>query len=166
MESITSDHFGLLEISYILPEHEDVLPPQEEYNEGAESRNILYDDKLFKHVDNEGNGLCFFYSFAHFITDLYPQQTSSTPKEFVPFINLKNSKSFHESKAAVSLTEFLCTFSEADFDALMELYSDRFSDDNDRKPTKLPTKYALLVDNLRNSVLVKTKKNKRKVLSI
>jgi hypothetical protein len=46
MES-TPEHFQELVILYILPGNEDLQPPQEEHNEGADSRCILYNNKLF-----------------------------------------------------------------------------------------------------------------------
>jgi hypothetical protein len=118
MESLP-EHFQALVISYILPGNEDLQPPQEEHNEEADSRCILYNDKLFNLVDNEGNGLCLFYIVSCFLKNLLGQETSLTPDEWAPFINLINSTSFWKSKAAMSLTHFLCTFCEADFDALI-----------------------------------------------
>jgi hypothetical protein len=78
---------------------------------------------------------------------------SSTPNAWGPFIDLNNSTKFSESKATLSLTQFLCTLSMADFDVLIEYFG--FSDN--KKPKQLPTAYTLVVENLRNNVLVKTK---------
>jgi hypothetical protein len=116
-----------------------------------DSRYILYDEKMFKLVDNMCNGLCLFYSASFFLRDILSQEKSSTPNVWVPFIGLNNSTRFHESKAALSLTQFLCTLSKADFDMLIEYFG--FSDD--KKPKQLPTKYTSIVENLRNSFLVK-----------
>ncbi len=66
-------------------------------------------------------------------------------------MGLNNSARFCGSKAALSLTQFLCTLPEADFDVLFEYFG--FSDDN--KPKQLPTKYTLIVENLWNNYLVK-----------
>jgi len=95
---------------------------------------------------------------SSFVKALHPQETSSTLKEWVPFINLNNSTRFCGSKAAVFLTQFLCTLSEADFNVL-SLYSDEYSDD--REPIKLPPEFALFVQNLRNNVLEKTEQTKK-----
>jgi hypothetical protein len=105
---------------------------------------------MFKLVDNLGDGLCLFYSVSSFLGDLFPQEKSSTPNAWVPFINLNNSTKFCESKAALSLTQFLCTLSKSDFNVLIEYFG--FS--NDKKPKQLPTKYTLIVENLRNNVQV------------
>ncbi len=104
-----------------------------------------------------GNGLCLFYSVSSFLGDLLPQEKSSTPNDWVPFINLNNSTRFCESKAALSLTQVLCTLSEVNFDVLIQYFG--FSDD--KKPKQLPTKYTLIVENLRNSVQVKTEQTQR-----
>ncbi len=41
---------------------EDLKPPQGEQSEEHDSRYILFKDKMFKLVDNLGDGLCLFYS--------------------------------------------------------------------------------------------------------
>ncbi len=83
---------------------------------------------------------------------------SSTPNTWVPFIDLNNSTKFCESKAALSLTHFLCTLSKADFNVFIEYFG--FSDDE--KPKQLPTEYTLIVENLRNNVLENTEQNQKK----
>jgi hypothetical protein len=88
-------------------------------------------------VDNLGNGLCLFYSVSSFLGDVLPPGKSSIPNAWVPFIKLNNSTRFCKSKAALSLTQFLCTLSRADFDVLIQYFG--FSDDE--KPKQLPTKY-------------------------
>jgi hypothetical protein len=95
---------------------------------------------MFQLVDNLGNGLCLFYSVSSFLGDLLPQEKSSTPNAWGTFINLNNSTKFCESKATLSLTQFLCTLSKADFDVLNEYFG--FSDDP--KPKQLPTKYTFV----------------------
>jgi hypothetical protein len=86
---------------------------------------------MFKLVDNLGNGLCLFYSVSFFLGDLVQQETYSLPDAWDPFINLKNSTAFCESKAALSLTWFLCTLSKADFNVLINFYG--FNDDENPK---------------------------------
>ncbi len=98
-----------------------------------------------------------FYSVSSFLGDLLPPEKSSTPNAWVPFIDLNNSNGFCESTAALFLTKFLCTLSEADFNVLIEYFG--FSDDE--KPKQLPTKYTLIVDNLGNNVLVNTEQNQK-----
>jgi hypothetical protein len=49
---------------------EDLKPPQEEKSEEHDSRYILFKDKMFKLVDNLGDGLCLFYSVSFFLGDL------------------------------------------------------------------------------------------------
>ncbi len=93
-----------------------------------------------------------FYSVSSFLGDLLPQEKSSTPNAWGPFIDLNNSTKFCESKAVLSLTQFLCTLSMADFDVLIEYFG--FSDN--KKLKQLPTAYTFVVENLRNNVLVKT----------
>jgi hypothetical protein len=105
---------------------------------------------MFKLVDNLGDGLCLFYSVSFFLGDLVQQETSSIPDAWDPFISLKNSTAFCESKADWSLTQSLCTLSEADFNVHINYYG--FNDD--KNPKRLPTKYTLIVENLRNNVLV------------
>jgi hypothetical protein len=55
------------------------------------------------------------------------------------------------------LTQFLCTLSEAYFDVLIQYFG--FSDD--KKPKKIPTKYTLIVENLRNNALVNTEQTQK-----
>jgi hypothetical protein len=151
MDSTPQD-FGALVIFFLLPDNEDLQPPQEEHNKELNSRYILYNDKMFKLVDNMGDGLCFSYSVSSFLGDLLSQEKSSTPNGWVPSIGLNDSTRSCESKAILFLTQFLCTLSEADFDVLNKCFG--FSDD--KKPKQSPTKYTLLVENLRNNFLVKT----------
>ncbi len=90
----TQQDFQALEISFILPDKEDLQPPQEEHSEEHDSRCILYNDKMFKLVDNLGNGLCLFYSVSSFLRDLLPQEKPSTLNVWVPFIGLNDSTTF------------------------------------------------------------------------
>ncbi len=100
--------------------------------------------------------VCVFFAIVPcFLQDLLLQETSSTPDAWVPFIGLKNSTTIHESKAALSLTWFLCTISEADFDVLINYYG--FNDD--KNPRQLPAKYTSTVENLRDNVLVNMEQN-------
>jgi hypothetical protein len=151
----TQQDFQALVISFILPDTEDLKPPQGEQSEEHDSRYILYTDKMFKLVDNDGNGLCLFYSVSCFLQDLVQQGASSTPDAWFPFIGLKNSTTFCESKAALSLTQFLCTISEADFKVLIEYFG--FNDDKITK--QLPAEYTLIVEYLRDNVLVNTEQD-------
>ncbi len=67
---------------YILPGNVELQPPQEKQEEHDEetddeetdSRLVLYDEKLFKHVDNVGDGLCLFYSVSLFLKELHSQE--------------------------------------------------------------------------------------------
>jgi hypothetical protein len=130
----TQQDFQALVISFILPDMEDLKPPQGQ-SEEHDSRYILYADKMLKLVDNDGDGLSLFYSMSCFLQDLLLQESSSTPDAWVPFIHLTNSTTFCESKATLSLTWFLCTMSMADFDVLINYYG--FNDDkNPRLPAK------------------------------
>ncbi len=109
---------------------EDLQPPPEEQSEEHDSRYILFKDKMFQLVDNLGDGLCLFYSVTSFLGDLLPQETSSTPDAWAPVINLNSTTRFCESKAALSLTQFLYRLSEADFYVLINYFG--FLDD--KKP--------------------------------
>ena len=93
MDSTQKD-FQALVISFILPDTEDLNPPQEEQSEQHDSRYILFKDKMFKLVDNLGNGLCLFYSVSSFLRDLLPQEKPSTLNVWVPFIGLNDSTTF------------------------------------------------------------------------
>jgi hypothetical protein len=159
MDSTQQDLQALV-ISFILPDTEDLKPPQEEQSEEDDSRYILFKDKMFKLVDNLGDGLCLFYSVSSFLGDLLPQEKSSTPNAWVPFIGPNNSSTFRESKAALSLTQFLCTLSKADFDVLMNYFG--FNDD--KKSQQLPTEYTLIVENLRNKILVNTEEGDKEAI--
>ena len=75
----TQQDFQVLVISFMLPDMEDLQPPPEEQSEEHDSRYIFYADKMFKLVDDDGNGLCLFYSVSSFLGDLLPQEKSSTP---------------------------------------------------------------------------------------
>jgi hypothetical protein len=133
----TEQYFQALVISYILPNTEDRLPPEEDQSEQHDSRYILFKDKMFKLVDNLGNNLCLFYSVSNFLGDLVQQETSSTPDVLAPFIDLNNSTRFRYSKAALSLTWFLCTLSDADFNLLVNYFGFNNDDENTKR---LPTK--------------------------
>jgi hypothetical protein len=96
----TQQDFQALVISFKVSDKERLQPLQEEHSEEHDSRYILYNDKMFELVDNLSNGLCLFYSVSSFLRDLLPQEKSSTPNAWVPFIGLKNSTTIRESKAA------------------------------------------------------------------
>jgi hypothetical protein len=102
----------------------------------------------------------FFCSVSCYLKDLFGQETSLIPDEWVPFINLINSTTFRKSKAAMSLTQFLCTLCEADFDALILHTVD--SGGNVRGIRNLPTKYTSIDENIINNVLVKMEKNQKR----
>ncbi len=137
----TQQDFQALVISFILPDMEDLKPPQEEQSEEHDSRYILFKDKMFKLVDNLGDGLYLFTVCHFFLGDLLPQGKSSTPNAWVPFIGLNNSTTFCESKTALSLTQFLGTLSKADFNVLINYFG--FNDD--KNPKQLPTECTLIV---------------------
>jgi hypothetical protein len=156
----TQHDFQALVISFILPDTEDLQPPQGEQYEEHDSRYILVKDKMdkmFKLVDNVGNGLCLFYSVSHFLGDLVQQGTFSPPNAWAPFISLKNSTRFCDSKAAFSLTWFLCRLSEAVFDVLLNYFG--FNDDKNTK--QLPAEYSEIFKNLRDNILVNKEKRTR-----
>jgi hypothetical protein len=148
----TQHDFQALVISFILPDMEDLQPPQGEQSEEHDSRYILFKDKMFQLVDNVGNGLCLFYRVSSFLDDLVQEETFSPPDAWAPFIGLEDSNRFCGSKAAWYLTQFLCTLSEADFNVLINYFGF-----NDVKNTKqLPAKYTKIFNNLRDNVLVNT----------
>jgi hypothetical protein len=60
----------------------------------------------------------------------------------------------------LSLTQFLCTLSGANFDVLINFYG--FNDDEN--PKRLPTKYTLIFENLRNLVLVNAEEEAKKAI--
>ena len=75
----TPQDFWVLVVSFILPDNENLQPLQDEHYEEHDSRYILYHYKMFKLVDNVGDGLFLFYSVSSFLGDLLPQEQSSTP---------------------------------------------------------------------------------------
>jgi hypothetical protein len=82
----------------------------------------LYDEKLFRLVNNVEDGLCLFYSMSSFFKELHSQEKSTFPVEWLPYINMTNSKTFSGSNVIQDLAEFLCTIGEADLDVLEECY--------------------------------------------
>ncbi len=58
------------------------------------------------------------------------------------------------------MTQFLCILSEADFNVLCNYFG--FNDDENSK--RLPTKYTLIVENLRNTVLVNTEEGDKEAI--
>jgi hypothetical protein len=156
----TQQDFQALVISFILPDTEDLKPPQGEQSEEHDSRHILFKDMMFKLVDNVGDGLCLFYSASSFLGDLVQQETSSTPDDWAQFSSLNDSTPFRESESALSLTQFLCTLSEADFDVLINYFG--FNDD--KNPRRLPAEYTSIVDNLRDNVLVNMAQNLKEAI--
>jgi hypothetical protein len=70
----TQQDFQALVISSILPGMEDLKAPQEEQSEQHDSRYILFKNKMFKLVDNLGDGLCLFYCVSSFLGDLLTQE--------------------------------------------------------------------------------------------
>ncbi len=77
--SLQLQGFQALVISYILPGNEELQPPQEKQEERDEEtedeeidlRLVVYDEKLFKLVNNVGDGLCLFYSVSSFFKELH-----------------------------------------------------------------------------------------------
>ncbi len=65
----TQQDFRVLAIFFLLPDMEDLRPPQGEQSEKHDLGYILFKDKMFKLV---GNGLCLFYSVSCFLGDLIP----------------------------------------------------------------------------------------------
>jgi hypothetical protein len=125
----------------------------------------LYNEKLFKLVDNVGDGLCLFYSVSSFLKELHSQENSTFPVEWLPYINMTDSKTFSGSKIIQDLAEFLCTIGEADLDVLKECYGEYYSDDEndieddiEKEDKVLPLKYASFVDRVR----LKTEDSKNK----
>ena len=49
------------------------------------------------------------------------QEKSTFPVEWLPYINMTDSKTFSGSKIIQDMAKFLCTIGEADFDALNSL---------------------------------------------
>ncbi len=104
---------------YILPGNEILQPPQEkqeDYNEETDSRLVLYDEKLFKLVNNVGDGLCLFYSVSSCLKKLHSQGSWSK------YINMTDSKTLSVSNVIEDLAEFLCTICEADFNTIVQYY--------------------------------------------
>jgi hypothetical protein len=163
--SLQLQGFQVLVILYTLPGNEELQPPQEEQEEHLEEtkqeehdeetdfRLVLYNEKLFKLVDNVGDGLCLFYSVSSFFKEVHSQENSTFPIEWSPYINMTNSKTFSGLKIIQDLAEFLCTIGEADLDALKECYVEYYSDDEndieddiEKEDKVLPFKYASFVD--------------------
>ncbi len=94
---------------------------QEEHNEETDSRLVLYDRKLFKLVDNVGDGLCIFYSVSSFLTE-HSQEKSTFHDEWSKYINTTNSKTFSDSNVIQDLAEFFCTICKVDVNTIVEYY--------------------------------------------
>jgi hypothetical protein len=176
--SLQLQGFQALVILYIVPGNEELQPPQEEqkehdeetkqeeHNEETDPRLLLYDEKLFKLFNNVGDGLYFFYSVSLFFKELHSQKNSTFPIEWLPYINITDSKTFCGSKIIQDLAEYLCTIGEADLDVLKECYGEYYSDDKNDidddieiEDKVLPLKYALYVER----VTLKTEESKIKV---
>ncbi len=97
--------------------------------------------------------ICFFYSVSSFLTELHSQEKSTFPGEWLPYINMTDSKTFSDSNVIQDLAQYLCTICEADFDALVEYYGDIMKTDK-----KLPLEYASFVERVR----LKTEESKNK----
>ncbi len=142
--SLQLQGFQVLVILHILPSNEELQPPQEkqeEHDEETDSRLVSYNGKLFKLVNNVGDGLCLFYSVSLFFTELHSQEKSTFSGEWLPYIIMTNSKTFSDSNVIQDLAKFLCTICEMDFDALVECYGDI-----EKKDKVLPLEYALFVE--------------------
>ncbi len=130
--SLQLQGFQALIILYILPGNEELQPPQEKQeehdeetdNEVTDPRLVLYNGKLFKLVNNVGDGLCLLYSVFSFFKELNSQEKSTFPVKWLPYINITNFKTFSGSKIIQDLAKFLCTIGEADLDALKECYGE------------------------------------------
>ncbi len=96
------------------------------------------------------------------------QEKSTFPVEWLPYINMMDSKTFSGSNVIQDLAEFLCTVGEADLDALEECVGECYGDiendienDIEKEDKVLPLKYALFVE----KVIPKQRKARTKVLS-
>ncbi len=73
----------MLVILYILPGNEELQPPQEKQEEHGDETDdeetVLYDEKLFKLVNNVGDGLCLFTVCLHSLKN-------SIHKKNLPFL--------------------------------------------------------------------------------
>jgi hypothetical protein len=175
--SLQLQGFQALVMLYILPSNEQLQPPQEvqkeqdeeskqeEHNEETNTRFVSYDEKLFKLVNNVGDGLCLFYSVSSFFKELHSQEYSTFPVKWSPYIIMTDSKTFSGPQIIRDLAEFLCTIGEADLDALKECYGEYYSDDEndieddiEKEDKVLPLKNALFVDKVR----LKTEESKNK----
>jgi hypothetical protein len=70
-------------------------------------------------------------------TELHSQEKSTLPGEWLPYINMTNSKTFSDSNVIQDLAKFLYTICEAGFDGLVEYYGDI-----EKKDKLLPLEYA------------------------
>ncbi len=109
--------------------------------------------------------MCLFYSVSSFFKELHSEENSTFPVEWLPYINMSNSKTFSGSRIIQDLAELICTIGEVDLDALKECDGEYYSDDendieddNEKEDKLLPLKYALFVDRVR----LKTKESKNK----
>jgi hypothetical protein len=162
---------------YILPGNEELQPPQEEqeehdeqtkqekHNEETDPRLVLYNEKLFKLVDNVGDSFCLFYSVYSFFKEFHSQENSTFTVEWSPYIIMTDSKTFSGSKIIQDSAEFRCTKGEADLNVLKECYGEYYSDDEndieddiEKEDKVLPLKCALFVDRVR----LKTEESKNK----
>jgi hypothetical protein len=123
-EEASLDNVQGVVILYIIPEEEDLKPPiNDEETETVDGKYILYNDKLFKLHDNERDGLCLLDSLSSSFCNVY----STAPEVIVcrpNFFDNNHEKGYDLPHVIQFLTEFLCTLSEKDFDAILINYHD------------------------------------------
>ncbi len=93
---------------------------------------------------------------SSFFKELHSQGKSTFPGEWLPYINITNSKTFSDSNVIQDLAEFLCTICKADINTIVIFY-----DDIEKKDKVLLLVYASFVEKVR----LKTEKSQNKILS-
>jgi len=124
-----------------------------------EQKFILYENTKFINEDNEGDGLCLFYSVSTHLQYETNGGSSSIPDDWVAFRDHNNKKDFLASEAPLIMTRFLSRLSENDFEAFL-LYYD-FENENDKIIRTLPENYSSIVRDIAKTKLIKMEKQKR-----
>ena len=86
----SSKSFRVLVFSYCLADYINLNPPPLENVD--EKKFILYKNMKFNHEDNEGDGLCLFYSVSTHLQYETNGGSSSIPDDWVAFRDKKNKK--------------------------------------------------------------------------
>ncbi len=110
-----------LVIFYIYPTDEILLPPAPP----TESRSdlFMYNEKYFRIIENEGDGLCLFYSVLHFLKE----HTNSTngytlQKDWELLREITNFETLTDSGIIEHMARFVGDLSDEEFKTISEIF--------------------------------------------